>query len=90
MLLKYKYLVYFTFSLLTTVGLYIVVTSLHFRYGRVNFVLAQRLELLQEVARLQDSLNVPGDVSYTCETAGYFYLSQVCIALCDCLFQVIK
>ena len=47
------------------------------RYGRVNFVLAQRLELLQEVARLQESLDVPGDVAYTCETAGYFYLSQV-------------
>ncbi|XP_060606233.1 RNA helicase aquarius-like [Ruditapes philippinarum] len=47
------------------------------RYGRVNYVLAQRLELLQEVARLQESLKVPGDVSYTCETAGYFYIYQV-------------
>ena len=47
------------------------------RYGRVNFVLAQRLELLEEVGRLQNSLNVPGDMSYTCETAGYFYLYQV-------------
>ena len=26
---------------------------------------------------LQESLNVHGDVSYTCETAGYFYLYQV-------------
>ena len=47
------------------------------RYGRVNFVLAQRLELLEEVARLQQSLGVDGDVSYTCETAGHFFLYQV-------------
>ncbi|KAK2168383.1 hypothetical protein LSH36_17g07036 [Paralvinella palmiformis] len=47
------------------------------RYGRVNYVLAQRLELLAEVGRLQDSLGVPGDVSYTCETAGHFFLYQV-------------
>uniref|UniRef100_A0A665WP71 RNA helicase aquarius n=1 Tax=Echeneis naucrates TaxID=173247 RepID=A0A665WP71_ECHNA len=47
------------------------------RYGRVNYVLARRLELLKEVARLQESLDVPGDVSYTCETAGHFYLYQV-------------
>ncbi|KAK7100268.1 RNA helicase aquarius-like [Littorina saxatilis] len=47
------------------------------RYGRVNYVLAQRLELLEEVKRLQDSLGVTGDMSYTCETAGYFFLYQV-------------
>ena len=47
------------------------------RYGRVNYVLAQRLELLQEVSRLQESLKVKGDMSYTCETAGYFYMYQV-------------
>ncbi|XP_077538456.1 RNA helicase aquarius [Haemaphysalis longicornis] len=47
------------------------------RYGRVNYVLGKRLELLQEVSRLQESLGVTGDVSYTCETAGYFYLYQV-------------
>uniref|UniRef100_A0A673HDG2 Aquarius intron-binding spliceosomal factor n=1 Tax=Sinocyclocheilus rhinocerous TaxID=307959 RepID=A0A673HDG2_9TELE len=38
------------------------------RYGRVNYVPSRRLELLREVARLQESLDVPGDVSYTCET----------------------
>jgi intron-binding protein aquarius len=43
----------------------------------VNYVLARRLELLGEVGRLQESLGVPGDVSYTCETAGHFYLYQV-------------
>jgi intron-binding protein aquarius len=47
------------------------------KYGRVNYVLAHRLELLEEVGRLQQSLDVPGDVTYTCETAGHFYLHQV-------------
>jgi len=51
------------------------------RYGRVNFVLAQRLELLQEVSRLQDSFGVSGDMAYTCETAGYFYIYQVLLGL---------
>ncbi len=48
------------------------------RYGRVNYVLSQRLELLKEVERLQKSLKVEGDVAYTCETAGHFFLYQVC------------
>ncbi|KAF5289862.1 hypothetical protein FQR65_LT01996 [Abscondita terminalis] len=47
------------------------------RYGRVNYVLAKRLDLLMEVQRLQESLEVKGDVAYTCETAGYFFLYQV-------------
>ena len=47
------------------------------RYGRVNFVLSRRLHLLDEVRRLQESLGVQGDVSYTCETAGHFYLYQI-------------
>ncbi|KAK6179554.1 hypothetical protein SNE40_011884 [Patella caerulea] len=47
------------------------------RYGRVNYVLAQRIELLQEVGRLQTSLSASGDMSYTAETAGYFYMYQV-------------
>ncbi|KAL6255928.1 hypothetical protein P5V15_013168 [Pogonomyrmex californicus] len=47
------------------------------RYGRVNYVLAKRLDLLLEVQRLQESLNVKGDVAYTCETAGYFFMYQV-------------
>jgi len=47
----------------------------------VNFVLAQRLELLQEVSRLQDSFGVSGDMAYTCETAGYFYIYQVLLGL---------
>ena len=47
------------------------------RYGRVNFILALRLQLLKEVERLQRSLGVAGDVAYTCETAGHFFLYQV-------------
>lgn len=47
------------------------------RYGRVNYVLSQRLELLKKVKKLQDSLSVTGDVSYTCETAGHFYLYEI-------------
>ena len=49
-----------------------------YRYGRVNYVLQQRLELLEEVGRLQKSLGVEGDVASTCETAAYFRLDQVC------------
>lgn len=40
-------------------------------------MLAKRLELLGEVQRLQEALDVKGDVAYTCETAGYFFLYQV-------------
>nr|XP_039251484.1 RNA helicase aquarius-like [Styela clava] len=47
------------------------------RYGRVNYVLTQRLALLKDVGRLQESLGVPGDVSYTCETASHFFKYQV-------------
>ncbi|KAJ3647426.1 hypothetical protein Zmor_019305 [Zophobas morio] len=47
------------------------------RYGRVNYVLAKRLDLLMEVQKLQESLEVKGDVAYTCETAGHFYLYQI-------------
>ncbi|CAD6201771.1 GSCOCG00002767001-RA-CDS [Cotesia congregata] len=47
------------------------------RYGRVNYVLAKRIDLLAEVQRLKDSLDVKGDVAYTCETAGYFFMDQV-------------
>merc|ERR1719264_1725687 len=47
------------------------------RYGRVNYVLAKRMELLEEVSRLQKSLGVAGDLTYTCETARYFYLYQI-------------
>lgn len=48
-----------------------------FRYGRVNYVLAKRLLLLNEVQRLQDLMDVKGDMSYTCETAMHFFWSHV-------------
>uniref|UniRef100_A0A914YCM7 Intron-binding protein aquarius n=1 Tax=Panagrolaimus superbus TaxID=310955 RepID=A0A914YCM7_9BILA len=49
------------------------------RYGRVNYVLSHRLELLKEVEKLKDTLGVTaGDVGYSCETAGQFYRFVVC------------
>lgn len=47
------------------------------RYGRVNYVLAKRLDLLNRVDFLANSLDIKSDVAYTCETAGYFYLYHV-------------
>lgn len=47
------------------------------RYGRVNYILKKRLDLLEQVERLQKSLDVKGDLAYTCETAAYFYLYNV-------------
>ena len=47
------------------------------RYGRVNYILKKRLELLATVERLQKSLHVQGDLAYTCETAAHFYLFNV-------------
>lgn len=53
-------------------------TDLDFsRQGRVNAMLVRRLELLSEVERLASSLQLPEDVAYTCETAGYFWLLHV-------------
>lgn len=53
-------------------------TDLDFsRQGRVNSMLVRRLELLSEVERLAKSLQLPEDVGYTCETAGYFWLLHV-------------
>ena len=39
------------------------------RHGRVNYVLAKRIHLLEKVDKLKVSLKVVGDVGYTCETA---------------------
>ncbi|KAM1607720.1 hypothetical protein ACFXTH_028453 [Malus domestica] len=53
-------------------------TDLDFsRQGRVNAMLVRRLELPSEVERLARSLQLPEDVGYTCETAGYFWLLHV-------------
>ncbi|KAI7884684.1 P-loop containing nucleoside triphosphate hydrolase protein [Lichtheimia hyalospora FSU 10163] len=47
------------------------------KYGRVSSFLERRLELLQEVNRLAQSLGIPGDHGATCETASYFYRYHV-------------
>lgn len=49
------------------------------RYGRVNYVLAKRLQLLDEVDRLNTSLeDVQCDsAAYSCESAGHFYLNFI-------------
>lgn len=53
-------------------------TELEFsRQGRVNAMLARRLELLAEVERLARTLQIPEDVGYTCETAAHFWLLHV-------------
>lgn len=49
--------------------------------GRVDWCLARRLELLNKVSEISESMGVSsfaqrgpnGESSYTCETAGYFY-----------------
>jgi len=46
----------------------------HFsRVGRVDFLLARRLELLGEVKRLAQSITIETDVDSSCETAAYFF-----------------
>lgn len=47
------------------------------RQGRVNTMLERRLHLLSCVERLAESLNLPADVAYTCETAAHFWLLRV-------------
>ena len=48
------------------------------RAGRVDAMLAKRLEILAEVEKLADSIGLNGeDVAYTCETAGYFWKIHV-------------
>ncbi|CAL8471736.1 g11278 [Coccomyxa elongata] len=53
-------------------------TTLDFsRVGRVNAMLARRLELLAEVEQMAKQFGVAEDVSYTCETAAHFWLLHV-------------
>ena len=47
------------------------------KWGRVNFALARRMQLLAEVQRLAHSLGIAGDFGFTCETAEYFNLYHV-------------
>ncbi|KAK9863382.1 hypothetical protein WJX84_010246 [Apatococcus fuscideae] len=53
-------------------------TELDFsRVGRVNAMLARRLQLLAEVEKMAKQFNVAEDMAYTCESAGYFWLLHV-------------
>lgn len=47
------------------------------KQGRVNWSLARRQELLGVVQRLAESLNITGDVGYSCETSSYFYVDHI-------------
>lgn len=47
------------------------------RRGRVNQVLARRLELIQQVIDLQKSMNIEGMFNHTCETALNFFKYQI-------------
>lgn len=47
------------------------------RYGRVNYVLAKRLELLERVGRLQSTLDAGEDAGATCELAHHFHVYHV-------------
>uniref|UniRef100_A0A914HES8 Intron-binding protein aquarius n=1 Tax=Globodera rostochiensis TaxID=31243 RepID=A0A914HES8_GLORO len=48
------------------------------RYGRVNYVLTERQRLLEQVELLRTAVDETGDVSYSCETAGYFFRYTIC------------
>ncbi|KAI8869116.1 P-loop containing nucleoside triphosphate hydrolase protein, partial [Ramicandelaber brevisporus] len=45
--------------------------------GRVASFLERRDRLLEQVAKLARSWELPGDHAYTCETSGYFWLTHV-------------
>ncbi|KNC74162.1 hypothetical protein SARC_13283, partial [Sphaeroforma arctica JP610] len=47
------------------------------KFGRVEHILERRLQLLQHVQRLAETLGVQGDVGASCETAQYFYLHSI-------------
>ena len=47
------------------------------KQGRVNWSLARRNQLLQQIQYLASGLGIAGDVGYTCETAEYFYLEHI-------------
>ncbi|KAI1289575.1 RNA helicase aquarius [Halotydeus destructor] len=47
------------------------------RYGRVDYVLSKRLQLLDTVQKLAGSIGIEADVGYTCETASHFFLYHI-------------
>lgn len=57
------------------------------KFGRVNYTLGRRQELLSEVQRLADSLAIgSGDVGYTCEGAAFFHLYHVTRYALGCIY----
>lgn len=44
------------------------------RFGRVNYTLYHRIELLKEVNRLSESIGIPVEGDHTCESSQYFYM----------------
>jgi len=48
------------------------------KWGRVNYMLQRRIELLAKVERLADTLGLAGqDAAYTCENAQHFFLHHI-------------
>lgn len=47
------------------------------KFGRVNYMLSRRLQLLEDVAALARSLGLSEDAAYTAETAGHFFFYHV-------------
>ncbi|KAF3962916.1 hypothetical protein CMV_012634 [Castanea mollissima] len=60
------------------------------RQGRVNAMLVRQLELLGEVERLARSLQLPEDVGYTYEIAGYFWLLHAMPVAMTCTHAALK
>eukprot|EP01124_Arcella_intermedia_P005338 TRINITY_DN13146_c0_g2_i2.p1 TRINITY_DN13146_c0_g2~~TRINITY_DN13146_c0_g2_i2.p1 ORF type:complete len:964 (-),score=302.60 TRINITY_DN13146_c0_g2_i2:20-2911(-) len=47
------------------------------KFGRVNYMLQLRLDLLSQVEKLAESIGISGDVAYTCETARNFWVYHI-------------
>jgi intron-binding protein aquarius len=47
------------------------------KYGRVNYMLQLRLDMLKEAARLAVVMRLPEEMAYTCETSENFYRYHV-------------
>jgi len=45
--------------------------------GRVNYMLGVRLELLKQVEKLTQSLGMPQNAAYSCESAHHFYKQNI-------------
>uniref|UniRef100_A0AC35UID5 Pre-mRNA-splicing factor n=1 Tax=Rhabditophanes sp. KR3021 TaxID=114890 RepID=A0AC35UID5_9BILA len=47
------------------------------RYGRVKYVLEERIALLAEVGKIRTSLDIVGDYEYSCEMANHLYIIEL-------------